>query len=114
MRQRLSDPGRRRRIMLRHGKASGAVLTAVTLGAALVAGVSASAATGRPAAASSSPAYLDAHQPVQARVSDLLGRLTLAEKIGQMVQIEQSNVTDTTSACTSQGGFNVPNPVCEQ
>ena len=114
MRQRLSDPGRRRRIMLRHGKASGAVLTAVTLGAALVAGVSASAATGRPASASSSPAYLDAHQSVQARVSDLLGRMTLAEKIGQMVQIEQSNVTDTTSACTSQGGFNVPNPVCEQ
>ena len=51
---------------------------------------------------------------MQARVSDLLGRMTLAEKIGQMVQIEQSNVTDTTSACTSQGGFNVPNPVCEQ
>ena len=40
--------------------------------------------------------------------------MTLPEKIGQMVQIEQSNVTDTTSACTSQGGFNLPNPTCEQ
>ena len=55
MRQRLSDPGRRRRIMLRHGKASGAALTAVTLGAALVAGVSASAATGRPAQRAAAP-----------------------------------------------------------
>ena len=25
-----------------------------------------------------------------------------------------THVTDTSSACTSQGGFNVPNPVCEQ
>ena len=40
--------------------------------------------------------------------------MTLPEKIGQMVQIEQSQVTDTTSACTSQGGFNLPNPTCEQ
>jgi beta-glucosidase len=114
MRQRMSDPGGRRRIMIWPGKAPRAAFTAVTLGAALVAGVSASAATGRSASASSSPAYLDSHQSVQARVSDLLGRMTLPEKIGQMVQIEQSNVTDTTSACTSQGGFNVPNPACEQ
>ena len=40
--------------------------------------------------------------------------MTLPEKIGQMVQIEQSQVTDTTSACTSQAGFNLPNPTCEQ
>ena len=40
--------------------------------------------------------------------------MTLPEKIGQMVQIEQTQVTDTTSACTSQGGFNLPNPTCEQ
>jgi beta-glucosidase len=40
--------------------------------------------------------------------------MTLPEKIGQMVQIEQSQVTDTSSTCTSQGGFNVPNPACEQ
>ena len=118
MRRRLSDPGRKWRIMTRLGKprhaAFTAVVTAVALTAALVAGVSASAATGRPASAAARASYLDPRLPVSARVSDLLGRMTLAEKIGQMVQIEQSNVTDTTSACTSQGGFNVPNPACEQ
>jgi beta-glucosidase len=114
MRQRWPVPGRRWRISRWPGKAPRAAFTAVTLAAALVAGVSASAATGRPASASSSPAYLDSHRSVQARVSDLLGRMTLPEKIGQMVQIEQSQVTDTSSNCTSQGGFNVPNPACEQ
>ena len=118
MRPRLSDPGRKWRIMIQPGKPRHAVFTAVVaavaLTAALVAGVSASAATGRPASAAARATYLDSRLPTSARVSDLLGRMTLAEKIGQMVQIEQSNVTDTTSACTSQGGFNVPNPVCEQ
>ena len=46
--------------------------------------------------------------------ADLLGRMTLPEKIGQMVQIEATQVTDTTNNCTSTGGFNLPNPVCEQ
>jgi hypothetical protein len=59
-------------------------------------------------------AYLDPGAPTAARVSDLLGRMMLAEKIGQMVQIEVTQVTDTTSGCTSQSGFNLPNPVCEQ
>jgi beta-glucosidase len=63
---------------------------------------------------STTPAYLNARLPVQARVEDLLSRMTLPEKIGQMVQIEATQVTDTTNACTSTGGFNVPNPVCEQ
>ena len=40
--------------------------------------------------------------------------MTLPEKIGQMVQIEATQVTDKTTACTSTGGFNMPNPVCEQ
>lgn len=114
MRQRLSDLGGRCRIVIRHGTPRRAVFAGTALAVALAAGVSASAATGRPASASASPAYLDSHLSVQARVGDLLSRMTLPEKIGQMVQIEQTNVTDTTSACTSQGGFNVPNPVCEQ
>jgi beta-glucosidase len=38
----------------------------------------------RTAAASGRPLYLDASQPVEARVEDLLGRMTLAEKIGQI------------------------------
>lgn len=33
--------------------------------------------------------YKDASKPVEARVTDLLGRMTLAEKIGQMTQIER-------------------------
>ncbi|HXM59134.1 MAG TPA: glycoside hydrolase family 3 N-terminal domain-containing protein, partial [Candidatus Dormibacteraeota bacterium] len=66
------------------------------------------------AGASSGPAYLDPHRPVADRVSDLLGRMTLAEKVGQMDQIEVTQVTDPNPACTSQGGFNDPNPVCEQ
>jgi beta-glucosidase len=114
MRQRLSDLGKKGRIMIRHGSGRRPAVTAAALAVALAAGVSASAAAGRPASATNSPAYLDSHLPVQARVSDLLGRMTLPEKIGQMVQIEQSQVTDTSSTCTSQGGFNVPNPVCEQ
>jgi beta-glucosidase len=60
------------------------------------------------------PAYMDAHLPVSMRVADLMNRMTLPEKIGQMVQIEATQVTDTTNACTSTGGFNMPNPVCEQ
>ncbi len=65
-------------------------------------------------ASTSSPAYMNRHLPVQARVNDLLRRMTLAEKIGQMVQIEATQVTDTSNKCTSTGGFNMPNPVCEQ
>jgi beta-glucosidase len=88
-------------------------LIVVLLAAALTIGTSASAVTGT-SAAGGRPAYTDASLPTQARVGDLLGRMTLPEKIGQMVQIEATQVTDTTSSCTSQGGFNLPNPTCEQ
>ncbi|CAM3042872.1 glycoside hydrolase family 3 N-terminal domain-containing protein [Paenibacillus sediminis] len=37
--------------------------------------------------------YLNASLPVEDRVSDLLGRMTLDEKIGQMVQAERASVT---------------------
>jgi beta-glucosidase len=89
-------------------------LTASVLAIAPMIAISAFAVTAGPASASGRPAYLDARLPVQARVSALLGRMTLPEKIGQMVQIEATQVTDTNSACTSQGGFNLPNPTCEQ
>ena len=39
------------------------------------------------------PPYLDPTQPSAARVSDLLGRMTLDEKIGQMIQAERASVT---------------------
>ncbi|KAK2982870.1 hypothetical protein RJ640_009712, partial [Escallonia rubra] len=37
--------------------------------------------------------YKDPKQPVEARVRDLLKRMTLAEKIGQMVQVDRVNIT---------------------
>jgi len=89
-------------------------ITATVVALALMIAMSASTLTRTVASAAGRPAYQDAKQPVQARVNDLLGRMTLPEKIGQMVQIEATQVTDTTNNCTSQGGFNMPNPACEQ
>src|SRR5215469_15162329 len=67
------------------------------------------------AAANSHAAHLAPGQPpVTARVNQLLAQMTLPEKIGQMVQIEATQVTDKSDSCTSQGGFNMPNPVCMQ
>lgn len=37
--------------------------------------------------------YKDPRQPVEARVEDLLRRMTLREKIGQMMQLERKNLT---------------------
>ena len=119
MRLRLSNLASRRRIMIQRRSVRRTAYIAATAAVALAIGVSASAATGSPAAAGRytsatvRPAYLDPHLTVQARVSDLLSRMTLPEKIGQMVQIEATQVTDTTDKCTSTGGFNMPNPVCE-
>jgi beta-glucosidase len=83
---------------------------ALALSLGLLVPASAVAGTSAPA----TPAYLNSQLPVQARVNALLGRMTLPEKIGQMVQIEVTQVTDTSNACTSQSGFNMPNPACEQ
>jgi beta-glucosidase len=89
-------------------------VTAVVVVIALLIGGTVSAVTATSASASGIPAYRNPHLPVQARVADLLGRMTLPEKIGQMVQIEATQVTDKSDNCTSTGGFNLPNPVCEQ
>src|SRR5689334_7618230 len=92
-----------------------AVTALAILGVVLSYVGSVSAFSQKPAAAASQlPLYLDATKPVQTRVNDLLAQMTLAEKIGQMVQIEVTQVTDTSNTCTSQGGFNMPNPVCMQ
>lgn len=42
---------------------------------------------------SSTALFLDPTQPVAARADDLLARLTLAEKIGQMTQVEKNSLT---------------------
>jgi beta-glucosidase len=114
MRHRIRDVVRRGRSITRPALARGRPVTATVLAIALMAALSAFALTRTAASASGRPAYLDASVPIQARVNALLGRMTLPEKIGQMVQIEVTQVTDTSNACTSQAGFNLPNPVCEQ
>jgi beta-glucosidase len=43
------------------------------------------------------PVYLDRHASVESRVNDLLQRMTLAEKVGQMDQIVIGKLRDTTS-----------------
>src|SRR5438270_13590741 len=68
-----------------------------------------------PAAATNGPAYPDSTQSVQNRVNDLLSRMTLAEKVGQMDMIEVTQVTDNNPNNQCAGaGFNQPNPVCAQ
>ena len=68
-------------------------------------------------AASAPPAYRDATQPVAKRVKDLLGRMTLEEKIGQMTQAERGAVADDPTLIAQlnlgsvlSGGGSTPTP----
>src|SRR5262245_26444445 len=58
------------------------------------------------------PRYLDAKAPIKDRVNDLLHRMTLQEKVGQMDQIVIGKLRDTTEpangACNNAGGNNDP------
>uniref|UniRef100_A0ACD5XC48 Uncharacterized protein n=1 Tax=Avena sativa TaxID=4498 RepID=A0ACD5XC48_AVESA len=59
--------------------------------------------------------YKDPAQPIGARVDDLLARMTLAEKIGQMTQIERENATAGVLSkyfigSVLSGGGSVPSP----
>jgi len=58
------------------------------------------------------PTYLDRHASVESRVNDLLHRMTLEEKVGQMDQIVIGKLRDTTSPangdCNNAGGNNDP------
>src|SRR5690348_3389153 len=114
MRLPLSNLVTRCRRLTRRRPARRHAIAAATAAVALAIGMTATAATGQSASATGRPAYMNAHLPIPARVADLLGRMTLPEKIGQMVQIEVTQVTDNSNACTSTGGFNLPNPACEQ
>lgn len=83
-------PGRRRSLTL-----LAAGLTAVL--AATVASAPPSQAGdrdrgGRDRHGSSGPAYLNARLPVERRVADLLARMTIEEKVGQMAQAERADV----------------------
>ena len=49
------------------------------------------------------PAYQDAKLPTEQRVADLLGRMTLAEKVGQMAQAERIDIDADPSLITTYG-----------
>ncbi len=68
------------------GSGSGGAATTTTTGG----GTSTTAAPG--GAVEASAVYLDPAAPVEDRVEDLLARMTLAEKIGQMTQVDQSRM----------------------
>jgi beta-glucosidase len=94
----------------------------VALGAAavLVAGVVSLHTPGAQARASGQAdvlPYQDPSLPIPQRVADLLGRMTLQEKIGQMTQAERASVDSDTSKITTDrlgsilsGGGSVPTP----
>jgi beta-glucosidase len=63
------------------------VSAATVLGAATIAGV-----TVATAASASPPLYANSHASPRARAADLAGRMTLAEQIGQMVQIQVGKI----------------------
>ncbi len=88
---------------------------------AVAAAVLAAAAVAAPAASAPAPhaaaSYLDAHAPTHVRVEDLLSRMTLAEKVGQMTQTERAQVADDPTPITTwnlgsilSGGGSVPTP----
>ena len=52
-------------------------------------------ALGAAPASAATPAYKDARQPVAKRVSDLLSRMTLEDKVGQMTQAERAQFDKT-------------------
>jgi beta-glucosidase len=61
--------------------------------------------------------YLNERLPIRQRVADLLGRMTLEEKVGQMTQAERAAVTDDPSLIADwrlgsllSGGGSVPTP----
>jgi beta-glucosidase len=78
---------------------------------------SASAANNDTRASSTALPYLNPRLPVQERVADLLGRMTLEEKIGQMTQAERGNLDANPEQITTlnlgsilSGGGSVPTP----
>ena len=81
-----------------------ALIAAATLATAFtVPGTAASAATqaGKVAVPTQGFPYEDANLPITTRVADLLGRMTLAEKVGQMTQTERARVYDDATLITT-------------
>src|SRR5436853_1671253 len=84
---------------------SGVALCLATLVAATQVGAAATPET-------DGASYLDARAPISWRVEDLLRRMTLAEKVGQMDQIVTGALRDTANPadgnCKNSGGNNDP------
>ncbi len=114
MRSTTSPPPRRRRLV---ALGAAVVLTASGLAAATATAGTASADPVRAASTNTRPAYLDARRPTARRVADLLSRMTLDEKIGQMTQAERGGIDADPSQITTlglggvlSGGGSVPTP----
>jgi beta-glucosidase len=88
---------RRRWRLTRRGVAT--VLGAVAV--SLVGATSPGAAATTPGGVTTVPAYLNPSLPTAARVHDLLGRMTLEEKVGQMTQAERGAVDADRSQITT-------------
>jgi beta-glucosidase len=107
-------PARFRRLIV---IAIGGALAALTIAFAVVPGAGAARQTARATAAQAQFPYENPILPVRVRVADLLSRMTLAEKVGQMTQAERGSVDTATSKITTDnlgsllsGGGSVPTP----
>jgi beta-glucosidase len=96
-----------------------AAVLGLTLSSTQASHASASAGGGAaaPHASAHRPLYRDASRPIGQRVADLLHRMTLAEKIGQMTQAERAAIDTDTAKITNDhlgsvlsGGGSVPTP----
>ena len=85
------------------GAVLGAVVTTVLAVGLLQAPGQATPAPPAQKMQASAPAYRNSHLPVPQRVADLLGRMTLAEKIGQMAQAERADIDADPSLITTYG-----------
>ena len=91
----LTDPPSSRRLLGRLRRRTITGLLAAAMLAATAPGLAVSSA-----AASSSLPYQDAELPVAERAADLLARMTLEEKVGQMTQTERLQVYDDETPIT--------------
>src|SRR5437763_1685050 len=88
------------RLRSRGSRFSRIAVAAAAAGAALAFGIA--AAPGVAPAADPLP-YQDPSLPTAERVADLMSRMTLAEKIGQMTQVERGDVYTDTTPITNLG-----------
>jgi len=94
----------------------GSVLVTV-LALSLLAAPGTASSPPAPAATKKQLPYQNPKLPTEARVADLLGRMTLEEKVGQMTQAERIDVAEDPSLITTyglgsvlSGGGSVPDP----